>query len=393
MDNDLHRRFYSDITPSQLSLKDLLLQPESFRELPENWDIIVTDIINSTDAFERGLYQEINLIAASSIIAALNVGKRYNLDFPFIFGGDGVTLGVPTHLTAEICRHILGLKTKALKHFKLDLRVGFVSVKTLYELGSELKIHKIKVTQHYDQAVFLGDGLMRAESIVKKEKPGLTLKKKTDPDLEGLECRWQEIPHPMFKPEIISLIVLPTDHKNSGPILANILQLIENTYGDFMTRHPLCEENLVLSTKPSKIHRETLLKNSYFARLRTVKKLFEGWVGNKIFTYKWKIWALDGKNYKQSLMMASDTLKIDGSLKTVMSGKSSQRIELLSALLKLEQEGHIVFGHYVSSHSFLTCFVSDRHTRHIHFLDGKNGGYTQASIELKAKMEKTGKQS
>ncbi len=386
MADHLNRRFYSDITASTLSLKDLLLEIDSFQILPDNWDIIVTDIVNSTAAFNMGKYQEINLIAASSIIAALNVGKKYNLDLPFIFGGDGVTLCAPAYLTPEIYRHILGLKAKTLKHFKLDLRVGFVPAMNVYAEGRELRINKIKVTDHYHQAVFLGDGLLRAETIVKKTPATGVPTKKTEPNLEGLECRWQEIPSPHDKPQIMSLIIVPRDHVRAGAILSCVLTLIDNYCGDFASRHPLSHEGLELSASAKKIHRETILKNKYFTGLRTAKKILEAWVGKQLLKYRWSIRSLDGKNYKDSLILASDTLKVDGSLKTIISGTKTQFEQLLLALRILESEGKIFFGHYITSHSFLTCFVADRHTRHIHFLDAKNGGYTLASIELKAKL-------
>lgn len=35
----------------------------------------------------------------------------------------------------------------------------------------------------------------------------------------------------------------------------------------------------------------------------------------------------------------------------------------------------------------MTCYIEDRKYKHIHFVDGADGGYTEAAKELKAKRK------
>jgi hypothetical protein len=35
----------------------------------------------------------------------------------------------------------------------------------------------------------------------------------------------------------------------------------------------------------------------------------------------------------------------------------------------------------------MTCYIENRNNKHIHFLDGSNGGYTEAAKELKPKLQ------
>ena len=84
----------------------------------------------------------------------------------------------------------------------------------------------------------------------------------------------------------------------------------------------------------------------------------------------------------------SDTLVIDGRINTVISGTAAQRELLQTALNKLENEGEIFYGLFVSTESVMSCYVRNMDDRHIHFIDGAEGGYTKAAGLLKHKIHK-----
>ena len=77
---------------------------------------------------------------------------------------------------------------------------------------------------------------------------------------------------------------------------------------------------------------------------------------------------------------------MDGKINTVITGTSAQRMELAKELERMEEEGKIVFGLSVCSESIMSCYVQDRKNKHIHFVDGSEGGYTRAAVMLKAKL-------
>jgi hypothetical protein len=93
-----------------------------------------------------------------------------------------------------------------------------------------------------------------------------------------------------------------------------------------------------------------------------------------------------GRKYLKSLVEMADTLVIDGKINTVISGTIKQRKALQQALDELEQEGTILYGLHISSASIMSCYVRDLEDGHIHFVDGSEGGYTQAAKILKAKL-------
>jgi len=93
-----------------------------------------------------------------------------------------------------------------------------------------------------------------------------------------------------------------------------------------------------------------------------------------------------GKNYLNSLVEMSDTLVIDGRINTVISGSKDQRMALIAALDKMEQEGDLFYGVHISNASIMSCYVRDLKDGHVHFVDGSEGGYTKAAGMLKAKI-------
>jgi hypothetical protein len=117
-----------------------------------------------------------------------------------------------------------------------------------------------------------------------------------------------------------------------------------------------------------------------------IKAFFETLIGRLYFKYNWKVNDLKGKEYLEQVIAFSDTLTIDGRINTIVSGTKENRLKLLEYLNEQEQKGLLLFGHHVSKESIMTCFIENRNNKHIHFIDGANGGYTEAAKELKPKL-------
>ncbi len=111
-------------------------------------------------------------------------------------------------------------------------------------------------------------------------------------------------------------------------------------------------------------------------------------VGKIFFKYNMTINNINSKDYLEQLIAFSDTLTIDGRINTIVSGTKESRQRLLEYLSQEEQKGLLIYGHYVSPESIMTCYIENRKNKHTHFLDGSNGGYTEASKELKPKIKK-----
>ncbi len=108
-----------------------------FKPVPEDWAIFISDVRGSTQAISEGRYKEVNMIGAAPIVVTRNAMK--NIDFPFVFGGDGDTLLIPNENIEAVKMELSVLKIHAMQNLKLDLRVGMLQEKRLYDEGKIIK--------------------------------------------------------------------------------------------------------------------------------------------------------------------------------------------------------------------------------------------------------------
>ncbi len=377
--NDL---FYSRLPVNEIPIGELLMEEHLFYKIPDNWHVVVTDVKNSTEAIKNGLHETINLIATGSIVAVLNIAYKANVTVPFFFGGDGATMIIPPSLLEKIMHALLQHKDNTKSSFKLELRVGYVPVTDIYGEGHELNISKLKTSELFAIPVLLGGGLLYAEKKVKGEDYIFSslVPAKEDLDLSGMQCRWDRIKPPENSFEVVSLLAIARKGIKQSVAFKKVMDTIDAIYGEPRKRKPITADKLKLKATLAKIGVEMRARMGGF---RPFYLLFN-WIKTSLgyFYFKTKT----GKKYLNSLVDLSDTLVIDGRINTVISGTTQQRELLDTALHKIEQEGEIFYGMYVSGESVMSCYVRNMNDRHIHFVDGAEGGYTKAAGVIKQKM-------
>ena len=185
-------QFYRQLpsTPDFAAVADLA----AYAPAPADWSVLLTDVIGSTKAIRAGRYKDVNMVGAACITAALNALPGYSL--PFVFGGDGATILVPPSGVDAGREAMLGLAGLAERQFDLGLRVGIVPVADLHARGAALGVRKLELSPGNDLALFSGDGLELADTLVKDPAPDnpFALSMPADPpapDLDGLTCRWE----------------------------------------------------------------------------------------------------------------------------------------------------------------------------------------------------------
>ncbi|MDQ5883588.1 MAG: hypothetical protein QG654_502 [Patescibacteria group bacterium] len=384
--------FYKDLPVIKKDLEEALTNETYFKSVPNNWSIVVTDIEKSTEEFNNGKYQEMNIISASSIIVALNIADKYGIEIPFIYGGDGASIIVPKRILPEILESLATLRNNARYNFELSLRVGSISVESLKEYGYRLKLAKIKIVEDYTQAIFLGAGLSEAEKIIKSDKRFLTKKEGEERklNLSGLQCRWNEIEPPAHKKDILVLIVNPIKKQKQTIIYQKILGDIEKVYGSFKKRHPISGKEIGHSSDYKTLSRASYLKYGKLNILYTGFQMAKSLASKLYIKSNINLPIQIHEDYIHGdIATATDTLKIDGSLKTIIAGTKKQRHELLRKLEKRERNGEIVFGHFGTDSTTITCYVHKRDKEYINFIDGTDGGYVRAAQELKEKIRKS----
>ncbi len=377
-----NEQFYSRLPANHISLGELLTEDHLFYNVPESWHVVITDLRNSTSAVAGGMHETVNLIATGSIVTVLNIAFRAGVTVPFFFGGDGATFILPPVIAGEAMRALAVFRKNTYENFALDLRIGIVAVSDIYAKGFELKISKLKVSGAFSIPVILGEGLYCAEKIIKSEDyrfdyepgPGDVL------DLSGMQCRWDKIGPPEMDQEVVTLLVCVPTGKEQAALFAKVMEHVDGIYGPFPRRQPI--------SVPRLIWKSTFKKMEMEMRVRKGRTSVLGLAGS------WVAWLIgyvyfrtsSGRNYLNSLVEMSDTLVLDGKINTVITGTPHQRAELQKALDAMEAAREIHYGLHVSSESVMSCYVHDLQDGHIHFVDGAEGGYTQAAGMLKRKL-------
>ncbi|OSM01412.1 hypothetical protein MAIT1_01358 [Magnetofaba australis IT-1] len=350
----------------------------------------------STQAIERGLYREVNMAGALSIIALLNLAE--SRDLPFVFGGDGATVLIPPEL-AESAKPVLAA-TAALvdRVYQLQLRVGLVPIADVLAAGQTLRMARVAVAHGYHQAIFHGDGMGYAEALVKDAARGAAYR--IDPqenydiiDHSGLECRWRDVPSP--REETVSLLI-QTHAESTEAAMAlygQTLDRIAAIYGDEQSRHPISLSGLTLSFSPHHLRHEARLLLNDAAPLKVwlqgIKLAAINLLGVLLMdglTGAQSPWRL----YKRRLLETCDCQKFDGMLRMVLAGTSRQRAQLTSYLEQQRRAGQLIYGAHWSDRALMTCLIFQRHGRHVHFVDGADGGYAMAAKQFKAQLAALG---
>ncbi|MFC3563208.1 DUF3095 domain-containing protein [Pedobacter jamesrossensis] len=375
--------FFSNLPINKIPLSRLLVNKSVFKDVPNDWHVIITDIKGSTTAVLSGLHETVNLIATGSIVTVLNIAFKAKILVPFFFGGDGATFIVPSAIVKDVMKSLLLYRTNTLQNFNLDLRAGIIPVSEIYLNNCSLKICRFNSTENFSIPIVLGDGLEYAEKIIKGEGYLLSGHDESEEelDLSGMQCRWDKIEPPENSEEIVTLLVLAKDYQKQAEVFSKVISHIDAIYGNQEKRQPISIPKLIFRTSFNNLGKE--MKH----RLGKIKflELIKTWVINLYGRLYFK--TESGKNYLKQLVEMSDTLVIDGRINTVITGTKSQRLKLEKVLNEMEKQDKILFGLYVSNASVMSCYVRDLADDHIHFVDGSEGAYTQAAKILKEKIK------
>ena len=377
--------FYAKLENHSEPVNEILSKTHLFERIPDDWYIVVTDIKGSTTSVDNGFSEIVNLIATGSIIAALNIASKHVIDIPFFFGGDGATILIPSVLLPEIMDALTSHKENIQKEFDIFLKIGNVSVSDVYKNNLELKITKASINKLLTIPIVLGNGLHFAEKLIKSRDKVLPTsnKKETSLDLDGMECRWNKVSPPENSNEVVSLIVHAVSESKQAPIFQNILEKTDNIYGALHNRNPISVPKLKLNFNYQKIRTELKASNKQLGVINFLKVWITGVLGKYYY-----LASTQGRKYLNELTQLSDILVIDGRINMVISGTAKQRHLLTEYLDNLEKNELIVYGIHVSNTSIMSCYVRNRDTQHIHFVDGGSSGYTRAAMVLKEKLYK-----
>ena len=365
-----------DAVPELPALRDWSCG-QAFAEVPGDWLVFVTDVVDSTAALARGQYKQVNALGAACLIAAANASGRD--DLPGVFTGDGAVLVVPPSCAAAVGDALRGLQALGERQLGLALRLGAVTVAALNQRGAAVRLARRRLGAGFGQALFSGGGVQLAEQLIRAEPARWPVPQtggRAQARLEGLECRWNDVP--ATRGRMVSLIVRPRGHDLSvlTPLLAWLEALPQAA--------PVRGDNLPLQWPPQHLGVEMRLKHpaAPARALRTAAAL--AWTGMLAPLVR-----RDGRNpltaagrYVAALAASTDHLKLDDALRAVLDLTAAEAEALQALLEALTQRDALAYGLHASDRALMTCFIRSS-TQHLHFVDGGDGGLAQAARRLK----------
>lgn len=376
--------FYEQLPKHSGSLHKIISKTDVFKAVPNDWYVVVADVQDSTLAVANGFHNEVNLAATGSIIAVLNAIKNQPKTYKiaYFFGGDGATFLVPPELIERVSSVIEDYRTHVSENLFLNLRVGHMKISDVVITGHTITIAKHRLTEYLTIPIILGTGLKYAEQVIKDsfvvEKSNKILI--TPINLMGMECRWDEIKPSEDFNKIVCLLVSCDDDDAQPVVYSDVLMKIQELFGTMDERQPISRTKLKLDASVSKLRKEMSARIGKFKLGYLIKNLFYTYLGSFYFNY-----FEEGKLYLDKISLLSDTLMIDGTINTVLEGSASKIKALQEYLDTVEHEGKLIYGIHVTYASVMSCYVQDRKDKHIHFVDGTEGGYTSAALMLKEK--------
>lgn len=368
------------------------LDTNSSKELPDDWVIIVTDIVNSTQAIEQGKYKEVNTVGVCSIVAVLNSLNKEVI--PYVFGGDGASFCIPESYQNIVLEALRGCQQFSDQGFKLNLRVGVIPYKTVKE-HSPIFVSKFMRSQYLVQSIFTGGGLSIADKLIKGSSNYLITptQPRHNVDFSGFQCRWNEIKSK--KDYTISLLVQPNDSKanlnqNSGNLLQSLLIKIDDIIGNEEQHHPVSKKRLILTFNPLKLLAEA--KSRVFNQDKSILSvistlMIEAIIGKALMLFSLRTGNAQWGEYKTDFIKNSDYKKIDDVLRMTFSINLEGLLQLEKILQHEYENKRLCYGIHKTDSALVTCMIEKTGEKHMHFVDANNGGYALAAKMLKKQLK------
>ncbi|MEM9575492.1 MAG: DUF3095 domain-containing protein [Pseudomonadota bacterium] len=359
-----------------------LTETARYHAVPDDWQIGVSDIVDSTGHVAAGRYKTVNMVGAAIVSAVMNA--HAGRAFPFVFGGDGASFAVSPEMVGAAREALAAVARWSEAEFDMSMRVALVPVSDARAAGHDVRVARFQVSPGADYAMFGGGGMIWAEGKMKegiyeigKAPPG------TVPDLTGLSCRWAHMP--AQHGEILSLMVAALPGADPQAVAQAFHAVIAQAEALERGGHPAPQQGMGARWPPAGASLEAHAAKGQGSYLTAkTKALFESFVAWVLIRTGLKLGGFDARRYARVVAANADFRKLDDGLKMTLDCDPDTRRKLEEILTEAAGKGLLKYGISSQDEAMMTCIVPSILTDdHLHFIDGAAGGYTQAATRMK----------
>ncbi|OAF17739.1 DUF3095 domain-containing protein [Bradyrhizobium neotropicale] len=361
-----------------------LMDPALYAPLPDDWNIGVADIVDSTKAIAAQRYKAVNMAGAAVIASVTNALE--GREFPFVFGGDGASFAVAPDDLDRAREALEATAAWVREDLDLKMRVALVPVSAIRAQGLDVRVARFGPSANLSYAMFSGGGLGWAEAAMKRGEFALPAAPAgTQPDLSGLSCRFEEIP--ASRGLILSVLVVPAgsaDPRAFRKVIEDVIHLVERSPD---SGRPVPAQGPPLRWPPQGLDYEARAARGGPLLKRRASVLIYTLFAYLIMRFDIKVGGFVPKRYKQQVVENSDFRKYDDGLRMILDCAPELERALSERLAAGARDGVVRYGLHRQDAAMMTCFTpSALRSDHVHFIDGARGGYASAATALKAMM-------
>ena len=362
-----------------------VVDPSVFEAVASDSFVCLSDIVSSTAAIAEGRYKAVNMAGAAMISAIMNaLGHR---NFPFVFGGDGSSCVVEAGELDKARDAMERTARWASEDLDLEMRVAVIPVSAICDAGLDVRVARYAPSSAASYAMFSGGGLAWAEGQAKAGGFALALAPPgSRPDLTGLSCRWQ--PLRSRHGQMLSLIVQRAANaarQDYAGLVVAILEMVKSAEEN--QGHPLPFEGPSYRWPPLGLNLEARATRKVQSLAQRRRSLWwQTLLGLVLFRTGLPMGKFQPGHYRRQTALNTDFRKFDDGLRMTLDCRTETVDSLVRVLEEAEADGIIRFGVHRQTEALMTCIVPSIVTDdHLHFVDGADGGYAMAALQLKTK--------
>jgi hypothetical protein len=186
-------------------------------------------------------------------------------------------------------------------------------------------------------------------------------------------------------------LVMVKEHGNDdlyNVILERISTLLDH---NLPTANPVSPKNLHEKPIASQLSIEVKMRVQRWWQwpMAWVGMIFKSILNYTFIERNLSVGKFSGHKYRSQIVRHADYQKFDDTLRMVLDCSPSQSQNICCYLEGLYSQGQIVYGVHISDSALMTCLMNDmQEGKHLHFVDGAEGGYAMAAVQLKGQLKK-----